>query len=183
MIMKKIVLTMAAVLVMAMGANAQCENGKCCDKKDDANRVERRTQDMAKRYGLSSKQEKKLLALNKEYDGKLAFHGARPHHGHPGMKRGKAEGQDVQKKTAMKRMPASPEKMEQMKKAREEYNTKLKGIMKADQYAKYQKDQELRRQAHHQKLQAKDGEKHFGGKALKERKVIEKAPAPVPNNK
>lgn len=183
MIMKKIVLTMAAVLMMAMGANAQCENGKCCEKQGDANRVERQTQEMVKRYGLSSKQEKKLLALNKEYDGKLAFHGPRPHHGHPGMKHGKAGGQDVQKKVAMKHMPASPEKKEQMKKAREEYNTKLKGIMKADQYAQYQKDQELRQQAHRQKLQAKNGEKHFGGKALKERKAIEKAPVQEPNNK
>lgn len=69
--MKKIMMTMAAALIMTSAAMAQNENKDNTTKLSRTERIQKRTDATVKRYNLNEEQAKKLLELNTKYDGKM----------------------------------------------------------------------------------------------------------------
>lgn len=143
--MKKIIMTMVALLTMTAGM-AQNENGE--RKAPKKLSPEELTNRMVKDLNLSNDQKAKVLKLNKEYEQVL---------GHPGMKRGKGprgpkrdgdSGATEQAKPDKQQLKKGdrPEMSEQQKAEmkqhmvkRQEYEQKLKQILTDDQYKNYQK--------------------------------------------
>lgn len=113
--MKKIVLTMVALLMMsaAMAQNATCE---CKDnhKGHKGFSPEKRVEMLAKRLGLTDEQKAKIIALDKEV---MAD-----------MKASKDASEEARKEMFEKHM-----------KKQQEMDKKLKDILTAEQYAEYQK--------------------------------------------
>ena len=124
--MKKMMMMMAA-LMLTMTMSAQPDPSQRPKEMTQAERVQMKTDQMVKRYGLSVKQAKKLQKLNEKYQDKFA----------PGPKKFH-EG--------MTNPPRRPDKvqMEQMKQEREAYHADLKKIMTAEQYQRYQTDEKKR---------------------------------------
>lgn len=169
--MKKILISMVAVMMMAMSANAQCCNCKGCNNKKKGDRVEMRTNKMVERYGLDKKQAKKLLSLNKEYKDFLSKPGRHPKAGKPGMRHAKPQTQESDAQTSVTpkphvhKMPVKPERMKEIEQKQQEYDSKLEKIMTSDQFAKYKEDKQRRADYHHGK--GKHGGKHaFKGETL-----------------
>lgn len=169
--MKKIILAMAMTLLMSGTALAQQNDNKQMRRPDPAQMAQNMTERMVKRYGLDSKQEAKLLELNKEYAGKMPMmgrpRGGRPgmHGGRPGMggkqpdmngkqpdMNGKQPGTENHDSTMTPPQRPSKEEMDkrfkEMKADREAYNAKVKKIMTKKQYKKYTEDQEKMRPGH-----------------------------------
>lgn len=153
--MKKIffafALVSAMLLTMATPTFAQ-DDVQQRRRPDPAQMAERMTEQMVSRYGLDDTQKASLLALNKEYAGKMPMMGGRP--GGPGMRgpRGGGPGMrpDSTKTDMQQRQRPSKEEMEKMRKEmdanREAYNAGVKKIMTDDQYKKYTEDQANMRQ-------------------------------------
>lgn len=85
--MKKIMMTMAAALIMTSAAMAQNENKDNTTKLSRTERIQKRTDATVKRYNLNEEQAKKLLELNTKYDGKMGSQ-RMARGGRPGMDRG-----------------------------------------------------------------------------------------------
>ena len=76
--MKKVMLTMVAVLMMSATAMAQDNNGQRQRRHmDKAEMVKMQTERMVKDYGLDEAQQAKLLELNTQFAGKLQMGGPR----------------------------------------------------------------------------------------------------------
>ncbi|MBQ7420346.1 MAG: DUF4890 domain-containing protein [Prevotella sp.] len=144
--MKKIVLTMVALLSMTV---MQAQNNEKCEcKKEMKERkapkeltAEQRTDMMAKELSLTDAQKAQVLALNKEY--KEMFEKG-PRMGGPRPQKPKVDGEtgatDKQKRPERPQLTdAQKTEMKQQKAKHEEYNKKLKKILNDDQYQKYEK--------------------------------------------
>lgn len=152
--MKKIVMTMVALLAMTAAVAQQSDNNK--ERKAPKKPTpEEMTTRMAKDLNLTDEQKTKVQALNKEYEqvlGGPGFRGQRPPKGD--FKKGDKKKGDVKKKTDAnteasaqdgKRDGKRPEltdaqkqEMKQHRAKRKEYDAKLKQILTDDQYKSYQ---------------------------------------------
>ena len=112
--MKKIVLTMVALLMMsaAMAQNATCE---CKDnhKGHKGFSPEKRVEMLAKKLGLTDEQKAKIIALDKE------------------MMADMKANKDVEENN-------KKERFEKLMKKQKEMDKKMKEILTAEQYAEYQ---------------------------------------------
>ena len=152
--MKKIAMTMIALLTMTAAMAQQSDNKQRREfKKIDAQEM---TERMATDLKLTDQQKAQLLELNKEYQDVLGgpgmgrghrggHHGPRPE-GSPDKKvdgqTGATEQAQPDKANAGKRPELTEEQKAEMKKhqaKREEYTMKLKGILTDDQYKSYEK--------------------------------------------
>ena len=109
--MKKIVLTMVALLMMsaAMAQNATCE----CKDNHKGFSPEKRVEMLAKKLGLTDEQKAKIIALDKE------------------MMADMKANKDVEEKN-------KKERFEKRMKKQKEMDKKMKEILTAEQYAEYQ---------------------------------------------
>lgn len=144
--MKKIVLSMVALLSMTVAVAQDAKSDKKAPKEPTA---EEMTNRMAQDLKLTDEQKTKVLALNKEYQDVLkaprGFRGPRPE-GKQG-RRPQADGQSgATEQQGGKQRGQRPELTEEQKakfKAhhakREEYDKKLKQILTDDQYKSWKK--------------------------------------------
>jgi len=154
--MKKIAMTLIALLAMTAAMAQQSDNNKerRAPRKIDAQEM---TDRMAKDLGLDDSQKAKVLALNKEYQDVLGGPGMGRgprgrHHGHraDSLHRQKADGQTGASEQAPKdqqnagERPQRPQltdaqkaEMKQRQAKREEYDKKLSAILTADQQQKF----------------------------------------------
>ncbi len=150
--MRRLILAIIAVFTLSGAALAQDVDKKEGKKLDKAEMVQRRTDRMVKRYGLSDQQAKKLKELNEKYAGKLPMRGdfrpggkgpACPHHH---MEQGNAEqpqadgttGATVQKCSLSKE--EKDKKRNERKLAREAYDKELEKILGSEKFSEYQRD-------------------------------------------
>lgn len=73
--MKRIIMTMAAALIMTSATMAQSKNDDKATVQDRTEKIQKRTDATVKRYNLNEEQAKKLLELNTKYDGKMRVPG------------------------------------------------------------------------------------------------------------
>lgn len=160
--MKKIILTMVALLSMTAMQAQDSKNEKCECKKEMKHgkepkkmTPEQMTDRMAKDLSLTDAQKTKVLALNKEYQDVLSK-GPRMVPPRPQKPKADAETGATEQQNRPERpqlTDAQKAEMKQLKAKRDEYNTKLKSILDENQYKKYQKMQK-----HH----GHGGPKHHG---------------------
>ena len=136
--MKKIFLTMFALLSMTA---MMAQNDKSDKKAPKEPTPEEMTSRMAKDLDLTDAQKTKVLALNTEY--KDMFKGGPRMGGPRGPKPdGKSEATDNQQRPERPQMTdAQKAEMKKHMEQRKAYDTKLKSILTADQYKKWQKQQ------------------------------------------
>jgi Spy/CpxP family protein refolding chaperone len=143
--MKKIVMTMVALLTMTAAVAQNSDNNNGRQRREFKKPTpEEMTNRMADQLKLDDKQKSKVLDLNKEYEGVL---------GGPGMGRGFGRGMRGQRPDAQsgateqngQQRPQMPQlteeqraQMKQMMEKRQEYDKKLKDILTDDQYKTYQ---------------------------------------------
>ena len=149
--MKKIVMTMVALLTMTAAVAQNNENGERREFKKPT--PEEMTNRMADQLKLDDKQKAKVLELNKEYEGVLM--------GGPGMGRGFGRGQRgprpdgesgaTQNNGQQRPRPQLPEltdeqkaQMKQQMEKRQEYDKKLQKILTDEQYKTYQEQHQRR---------------------------------------
>ena len=145
--MKRIMLTIAAAVIVASAGMAQDEknDGKRPERKfDKTEMVKKRTEETAKKYNLNEAQTKQLLELNTKYADKMGPRHRGGHHGRPGMRPQK----DGDQPQARPERPAVDGKREEMRKQRradmEAYAAELQKILTPDQYKAYKEDIEKR---------------------------------------
>lgn len=132
-IMRRISFLMVAFLMTVGVAMAQSpDRGK--KQMDDKARSEKRTEQMAKEYGLNDAQKARLLELNTSMSEQ--------------MKGKRQERQEMTKEI-------KEQKMAEMKKHQEAYQAAVKEIFTAEQFQKFQTNQA----EHQKKMQEKRGEK------------------------
>ena len=136
--MKKIFLTMFALLSMTA---MMAQNDKSDKKAPKEPTPEEMTSRMAKDLDLTDAQKTKVLALNTEY--KDMFKGGPRMGGPRGPKPdGKSEATDNQQRPERPQMTdAQKAEMKKHMEQRKAYDQKLKSILTADQYKKWQKQQ------------------------------------------
>lgn len=144
--MKKIVVALVALFMLSATAMAQSgDSEKKRPSKDEM--AQMMTERMAKEYGLDDSQKAKLLALNKEYAGKMPMGpggGRGPRGGDfgKGPKGGPNAGEAEPPQLTDEQKAEMKEKMEARKKEmdanRTAYEKGLKEIMTSSQYKKYQ---------------------------------------------
>ena len=158
--MKKMLIALAAAFILTTTAMAQdnkeTQNGQ--RRFDPKEMIQHMTNRTADRYGLTDEQADKLLDLNTRYAGKLRFNqGPRQRGQRPEGRRNNDEARQDNSNTNVQAPPARPsrEEMEARRKQAEEdrkaYNAELKEIMTAEQYAKYEADQQQMRQRFQQR--------------------------------
>ena len=119
--MKKMMMALAAVIMISSSAMAQEQNGQRPERKMDRNEmIKHRTDRMVKDYGLNEEQGKKLLELNTSFADKM-----------PGARGNRGE------RPSREEMEAQREKMRATMDA---YNAELKNILTEEQFSKYQED-------------------------------------------
>lgn len=140
--MKKTVCFMALMLAVCSACvKAQNEERPQGErpKMDKTEMAQKRTDEMAKQYGLSEKQTKKLLEVNKEYAEKMRPMGRPPRR----PDNGQSTDNQVERKQPLER--PNNGNMDDMRKKmdseREAYNAKVKKIMTDEQYSKFEQDQ------------------------------------------
>ena len=151
MIMKKIVMTMVALLTMTAAVAQNNENGQRPEFKKPT--PEEMTNRMADQLKLDDKQKSKVLELNKEYESVLMGPGMGRGMGR-GMRRGpRPDGESgaTQNNDQQRQRPQRPEltdeqkaQMKQNMEKRQEYDKKLKKILTDDQYKTYQEQHQRR---------------------------------------
>ena len=149
--MKKLVLTMIAMVTMSLSAMAQ-DTAQVRRQFNPEQMAKMRTDAVVKKYGLSEDQAKKLLDLNTRFAGKI-----RPMGPMGGQRRG---GQRMQGSRPQRMNPDSLRAQgqrrgqgqrgggfnrEEMQKNMEAYNNELKSILTPEQYEAYQKDEQQNR--------------------------------------
>ena len=149
--MKKLVLTMIAMVTMSLGAMAQ-DTAQVRRQFNPEQMAKMRTDAVVKKYGLNEEQAKKLLDLNTRFAGKI-----RPMGPMGGQRRG---GQRMQGDRPQRMNPDSLRAQgqrrgqgqrgggfnrEEMQKNMEDYNNELKAILTPEQYEAYQKDEQQNR--------------------------------------
>lgn len=145
--MKKIVVSIAALLLLSTAAIAQDNQGQRPERPrvDRTEMIKQRTDDIVKKYGLNEEQAKQLLSLNTKYLGQMG--GQRgPRRGGPGM--GPANGgqrPQMNDSTARRRPQGGPRQGGmRMGGQMQEYNQELQKILTPEQYKAYQADREER---------------------------------------
>ena len=152
--MKKIVLTMIAVVAMSISAMAQ-DTTQVRRQFNPEQMAKMRTEATVQKYGLNEEQAKKLLDLNTRFADKI-----RPMRGMGGQPRGPRMGGD--RNNRPQRM--APDSLrargprgggqrgnfgrfnrEEMQKNMEAYNNELKTILTPEQFETYQKDEQQNR--------------------------------------
>lgn len=156
--MKKLMLTLAAAMMVFTAATAQ--------KMDKAEMAKKHTEAMAKKYNLTEKQQKKLLELNKKYADQPGVFGMPPQGGpkqgqgnfgnnrkdqqrppkgdwNKDNDRQKVDGQTGA--TNQQRPKMDDSRRQEMEKAQKAYKNKLKSILSSDQMKQYENDQNSRR--------------------------------------
>lgn len=147
--MKKIILGLMAAMTIGTTAMAQSQVA------DRSEMIQKRTESVAKKYGLSDEQKQKLLKLNTKYADimgpSMRMHGNRGNGGamrqRPGSNFGaRPENGDS---AALGRFRLSEEqrarldeRRKQMNEQREAYNKELQAIMSDEQYKSYTADME-----------------------------------------
>ncbi|MBR4920848.1 MAG: DUF4890 domain-containing protein [Prevotella sp.] len=139
--MKKIILTMVALLSMT---TMMAQNDEQSERKAPKQLTpEEMTEKMTKDLSLTDEQKTKVLALNKEYQDIHKAHRG-PRMGGPRSEGKKADGETGA--TEQKQRPERPQfteeqraEMQKQMERRREFDTKLKEILNANQYEKYQK--------------------------------------------
>jgi hypothetical protein len=149
--MKKLVLTMIAMVTMSLSAMAQ-DTAQVRRQFNPEQMAKMRTDAVVKKYGLNDDQAKKLLDLNTRFAGKI-----RPMGPMGGQRRG---GQRMQGDRPQRMNPDSLRAQgqrrgqgqrgggfnrEEMQKNMEAYNNELKSILTPEQYEAYQKDEQHNR--------------------------------------
>ena len=149
--MKKLVLTMIAMVTMSLSAMAQ-DTAQVRRQFNPEQMAKMRTDAVVKKYGLNDDQAKKLLDLNTRFAGKI-----RPMGPMGGQRRG---GQRMQGDRPQRMNPDSLRAQgqrrgqgqrgggfnrEEMQKNIEAYNNELKSILTPEQYEAYQKDEQQNR--------------------------------------
>ena len=149
--MKKLVLTMIAMVTMSLSAMAQ-DTAQVRRQFNPEQMAKMRTDAVVKKYGLNEEQAKKLLDLNTRFAGKI-----RPMGPMGGQRRG---GQRMQGDRPQRMNPDSLRAQGQrrgqgqrgggfnsaeMQKNMEDYNNELKAILTPEQYEAYQKDEQQNR--------------------------------------
>ncbi|MCR5471647.1 MAG: DUF4890 domain-containing protein [Prevotella sp.] len=149
--MKKLVLTMIAMVTMSLSAMAQ-DTAQVRRQFNPEQMAKMRTDAVVKKYGLNDDQAKKLLDLNTRFAGKI-----RPMGPMGGQRRG---GQRMQGDRPQRMNPDSLRAQgqrrgqgqrgggfnrEEMQKNMEDYNNELKSILTPEQYEAYQKDEQQNR--------------------------------------
>lgn len=149
--MKKLVLTMIAMVTMSLSAMAQ-DTAQVRRQFNPEQMAKMRTDAVVKKYGLNDDQAKKLLDLNTRFAGKI-----RPMGPMGGQRRG---GQRMQGDRPQRMNPDSLRAQgqrrgqgqrgggfnrEEMQKNMETYNNELKSILTPEQYEAYQKDEQQNR--------------------------------------
>lgn len=149
--MKKIVLTIIAVVAMSMSAMAQ-DTTQVRRQFNPEQMAKMRTEATVQKYGLNEEQAKKLLDLNTRFANKI-----RPMRGMGGQPRGPR--MDGDRNNRPQRM--APDSLrargprgggqrggfnrEEMQKNMEAYNNELKTILTPEQFEAYQKDEQQNR--------------------------------------
>lgn len=135
--MKKIALTMMALLTMTVAVAQDNEKGE--RKPHRQMTPEMMTERMAKDLNLTDAQKTKVLALNKEYQ--EIFKG--PRMGRPRPPRPQA---DAETSATQQQRPERPQltdeqkaQMKEQMEKREAYNNKLKEVLNDEQYQTYEK--------------------------------------------
>ena len=133
--MKKLMLTLAAVMLIGTAAMAQDDNKK--EKKlDKTEMVKKHTERMATKYKLDEKQAKKLLDLNTKYADKLNMR--------PGMGQGMGPGRNgvrpERKQMTDEQKKQMQERRQQRQANMEAYKTELKKILNDEQLKQYETD-------------------------------------------
>ena len=149
--MKKLVLTMIAMVAMSLSAMAQ-DTAQVRRQFNPEQMAKMRTDAVVQKYGLNEEQAKKLLDLNTRFAGKI-----RPMGPMGGQRRG---GQRMQGDRPQRMNPDSLRAQgqrrgqgqrgggfnrEEMQKNMEDYNNELKAILTPEQYEAYQKDEQQNR--------------------------------------
>lgn len=167
--MKKLMMTMAAAILISATATAQNEEqGQRPEKKfDKTEMVKHRTDEMVKRYKLNDKQAKQLLDLNTKYADKMRPQGPRPPRGPQGGPDRPPQGD----KDGNAQRPEPPKDgqhpdhhkdgehqahRQQMEETMKAYNAELQKIMTPDQFKAYQADMQKRHE--HQGHQGHPGQ-------------------------
>lgn len=148
--MKKIIFTMVAAMcmTMAMAQNANTEK-KERKRMDPKEMVEKRTEEMIKKYALSTEQAAKVKALNEKYMGKRGERGGKMNKGErPAPPKG---GDNATGKGNHQRGGGPRGQRPDMT----AYNNELKAILNDTQYKAYTADQE-KRMAERKNRQKKD---------------------------
>ena len=163
--MKKIVMTMVALLTMTAAVAQNSENNSNNRQRREFKKPtpEEMSNRMAENLKLTDKQKSKVLDLNKEYENVL-MPGPGMGRGHRGPRpdgqTGATQKNDEQK--AEKKQGQRPEltdeqkaQMKQQMEKRQEYDKKLKNILTDEQYKTYQQQ--------HQRRGGRGGRGGFGG--------------------
>jgi len=142
-IMKKIVMTMVALLTMTAAVAQDVKSDKKAPKEPTAQEM---TDRMAKALDLSDEQKAKVLALNTEYKDVLRGPGMRRGRGlrPDGQTRATAQQQPQQRKERPQMTDEQKAKMKANMEKRKEYDSKLKQILTDDQYKKFQQQHKRR---------------------------------------
>lgn len=146
--MKKIVMTMVALLTMTVAVAQNNENGQ--RRGFQRQTPEEMTNRMADQLKLDDKQKSKVLDLNKEYESVLMGgmgRGFGRGQGGPGFGGGGFQGgQQGQRPQLTDEQRAEMQKqMQERQEKRQEYEKKLQKILTDDQYKTYQEQQQQRR--------------------------------------
>lgn len=123
---------------------------------------EEKTALMAQDYNLTPEQEKAVLELNKQFDGKLDF---RPEgFGQEGERKDPRQMSEAERRAffekMQERMAEMEERQQQIQKDQKEYDKALKGILDKDQFKAYRKDQRKREREMQDRM---GGPRGFGG--------------------
>ncbi len=151
--MKKLILTLLVTCSFAV-LNAQTENNDNKQHRHGGNpaeMVEKRTQDMVKKYALSAEQAKKVKALNEKY-----MKRGKPQRGMKGGDRPQRPQKDGNVGKGKGKGKGGPRGM---RPNMEEYNKELKLIMNDGQYKAYTADMEKMRAERKKVRDNKEGEK------------------------
>lgn len=144
--MKKIVMTMIALLTMTAAVAQNNENRQRPEFKKPT--PEEMTNRMAENLKLDDKQKSKVLELNKEYESVLSggFRGmGRGQRGpRPDGQTGASQNNDQQRPERPQMTEEQRAQMQQMMEKRQEYEKKLKEILTEDQYKTYQEQNRRR---------------------------------------
>ena len=142
--MKKIVMTMVALLTMTTAMAQNNENGQ--RRGFQRQTPEEMTNRMADQLKLDDKQKSKVLDLNKEYENVLMGGMGRGFGRGQGGPGGFQGGQQGQRPELTEEQRAEMQKqMQQRMEKRQEYEKKLKEILTDDQFKTYQEQQQQRR--------------------------------------
>jgi len=153
--MKKIVLAIAAALMMSTGMMAQNEQKSERPERGQFNQTEmvkRRTEQTVQKYGLNEEQAKQLLELNTKYADKMGRprggnrgRGMRSNDQRPRQGQGEARPDSTRQRGAQGQNRQMRPRQEEMRKNMEAYDAELQKIMTPEQYEAYKNDMEKQR--------------------------------------